>query len=89
MTPVEAMARAMCKSADENWDAVDFNQTAAGNDPEDVREFYRAQALAALRALRENVSEGMVDAARCVGHREWDNRMAITAALRAAEEERT
>jgi hypothetical protein len=75
MTPVEAMARAIA---------------VAKGDYAMFWSIYAPEALAALRALRENVSEGMVEAAlewRLPAEVRDDVRNGITAALRAAEEE--
>lgn len=74
MTPreqiIEVMAREICREDGDNWDAKDFTETLAGNDPEDMREHYYVIAEAALTALESSgyivrpreATEGMLTA---------------------------
>lgn len=50
---VERVAKAMCASVDENWDARDFGDTSDGADPENMRLYWRELARAAIEAMRE------------------------------------
>jgi hypothetical protein len=64
------MARALCAEADGNWIARNYNETPSGEDPEDMRAGYRAQAAAVLSAIEAmgavvvpvEATEGMSDA---------------------------
>ena len=56
----EKMARRMCAAAGENWDAVSFQKTASGAEPEDARDYWRIAADAALDALEEPTEEMML-----------------------------
>jgi hypothetical protein len=47
---VETVAMALCEAADARWDAQNFNETPNGETPEEMREYFRDQARAALKA---------------------------------------
>lgn len=54
---VERVARALAKAGDENWDAANFNETLSGDAPDEMREYWRHMARAAILALREPTPE--------------------------------
>ena len=49
---IENMARAMCERDGADWNAVDCNHTANGEEPEEQRDYWRDKADAALSALQ-------------------------------------
>jgi len=57
---VERIARALCELEFGKWDAADFNETLSGCDPDEQRDAYREQAIAAIKAMREP-TEHMLD----------------------------
>ena len=56
MQDVERVAKALCAHEGEKWNAVSFNETLSGNDPEEMRESYRSQATAAISAMRADAA---------------------------------
>jgi len=46
---VEAVAKAL---AGEEWEATSFNETLSGDEPEEMREYWREKARDAIRAMR-------------------------------------
>ncbi len=53
MGKVEEVARALCASDGENWDARTYNETSHGCDPEEQRDYWREKARVAIEAMRE------------------------------------
>ena len=49
---VEELARVLCSTADENWNASNFNETMDGAEPDDMREYWRNEARAVIALLR-------------------------------------
>ena len=99
---VEIMARAIAVERLAVWDARHFGETPGGETPEEMRDGFRADAQAALSALREHyavvpreATEGMLDAATDACHdgacAEWStkcyaNAINLFAAMIAAAE---
>jgi hypothetical protein len=50
---IEAMARRLAKDDGANWEAAHFGETPSGETPEEMRDYYRGLATAALAALRK------------------------------------
>lgn len=45
---IETVAKALCKHGDENWDAKDCHETLSGNDPDDMRMYWKEMAVPAF-----------------------------------------
>tara|TARA_R110000868_G_scaffold40588_2_gene139943 strand:+ start:554 stop:847 length:294 start_codon:yes stop_codon:yes gene_type:complete len=58
---IERVARAMAAKAYDDWDAPDSGCTLSGNDPDEMREYYRDLARAAIAAMREP-GDAVIDA---------------------------
>lgn len=50
---IEAMARRLAKDDGANWEAAHFGETPSGETPEEMRDYYRGLATAAVAALRK------------------------------------
>ncbi|CAB4176771.1 hypothetical protein UFOVP1672_40 [uncultured Caudovirales phage] len=53
MDMIEKVARALCVSADENWDAATFSETLNGDDPAGMRAYWLSLARAAIEATKK------------------------------------
>ena len=50
---IEAMARRLAKDDGANWEAAHFGETPSGETPEEMRDYYRGLATAALAKVDE------------------------------------
>ena len=50
---IEAMARRLAKDDGANWEAAHFGETPSGETPEEMRDYYRGLATAAVATLRK------------------------------------